>query len=235
MRLQKYISRCGITSRRKAEKLITDGRVKVDGNIVTELGTKIDKTKNKVQVDNKYIELEKNKVYILLNKPVGYVTTLRDEKDRKIVTDLIDGINERIYPVGRLDKNTSGLLLITNDGELTHKLTHPSFEVDKTYLALVEGIPNENKLEIFSKGLDIEDYVTAPAKIKILNKNKNESVLEITIHEGRNRQVRKMCAAIGHPVKELQRISLGDLKLGNLQESKWRHLNNEEVDFLKKI
>ncbi len=235
MRLQKYISRCGITSRRKAEKLITDGRVKVDGNIVTELGTKIDKTKNKVQVDNKYIELEENKVYILLNKPVGYVTTLRDEKDRKIVTDLIDGINERIYPVGRLDKNTSGLLLITNDGELTHKLTHPSFEVDKTYLALVEGIPNENKLEIFSKGLDIEDYVTAPAKIKILNKNKNESVLEITIHEGRNRQVRKMCAAIGHPVKQLQRISLGDLKLGNLQESKWRHLNNEEVDFLKKI
>lgn len=235
MRLQKYISRCGVTSRRKAEKLITDGRVKVDGDIVTELGTKIDKIKNKVQVDDKYIELEENRVYILLNKPVGYVTTLRDEKDRKIVIDLIDDIDERIYPVGRLDKNTSGLLLLTNDGELTHKLTHPSFEVDKTYLALVEGIPNENKLDSFSKGLEIEDYVTAPAKIKILNKYKSESVLKITIHEGRNRQVRKMCAAIGHPVKELKRISLGELKLGNLKESHWRHLNNKEVDFLKMI
>lgn len=235
MRLQRYIAKCGVTSRRKAETLILEGRVKVDGKIVTELGSKISSENTKVQVDNNYIKMEKDNIYILLNKPVGYVTTLKDDRDRKTVIDLIKNIDERIYPVGRLDKNTSGLLILTNDGNLTHRLTHPSYEVKKTYRATVEGVPNKKKLEKFSKGLEIEDYTTSEAEIKIIEENQEDSILEITIHEGRNRQVRKMCAAIGHPVKKLERISLGDLTIGDLEESQWRHLNQKEIKYLKEV
>lgn len=235
MRLQRYIAMCGVTSRRKAEELITAGRVKVDGQVVRELGTRVDKRKNKVEVDNKYIEIEENDLYILLNKPTGYVTTVSDDQNRKTVLDLIKNVDERIYPVGRLDIDTSGFLLLTNDGKLTHRLTHPSFEVEKTYIALVEGRPNDDSLKDFSKGLHIEDYITSPCKVRILDGGARESIIEITIHEGRNRQVRKMCAAIGHPVKRLKRISLGDIELGGLEEGSWRYLSEEEVAYLKNI
>lgn len=234
MRLQKFMARCGVASRRKSESIIKEGRVKVNGSIVTELGTKVDKGKDIIEVDNKKIQLEENYVYILLNKPEGYITTVDDEFDRKKVLDLLENIEERIYPVGRLDYDTSGFLLLTNDGDLAYKLTHPKYEVNKKYMAKVEGIPTESKLKQFRSGLAIEDYVTSKAKVKIISKSEISSNLEIIIHEGRNRQVRKMCAKIGHPVLELKRTEMGEIKLGNLKEGTWRHLTPKEVDTLKK-
>lgn len=235
MRLQKYMAKCGVASRRKSEEIILEGRVKVNGVIVKKLGTIIDPSKDVVEVDNKVINVEENKIYIMLNKPEGYVTTVRDKYSEKIVLDLIDGINERIYPVGRLDSETTGLLLITNDGDLTYKLTHPSYQVLKKYIALVEGIPNNKKLHKFRRGLKIDGRVTAEAYIKILKKYKNTSLLEISIHEGRNRQIRKMCQHIGHPVIKLKRVAIGELELGKLEVGKWRYLTSKEVKYLKTL
>ncbi|NLY85893.1 MAG: rRNA pseudouridine synthase [Tissierellia bacterium] len=235
MRLQKYIALCGVTSRRKAEKLILEGKVKVNDKVVRELGTVIDVDKDKVKVNDRLIKPERNKVYIMLNKPIGYVTTLKDEKNRRVVTDLIEGVKERIYPVGRLDADTTGLLLLTNDGDITYKLTHPSNEIPKRYIAIVEGVPNKLELESFRKGLKIDGRYTSRAKIKIVRKYENESILDITIHEGRNRQIKKMCEAINHPVKKLKRIAIGDLELGELGLGQWRYLEDEEIEYLKKL
>lgn len=235
MRLQKYIALCGITSRRKAENLILEGQVMVNNKIVTELGVTIDPKKDIVKVNGKKISEEKKKVYIMLNKPIGYVTTLKDEKNRKIVTDLIEGVEERIYPIGRLDADTTGLLLLTNDGDLAYKLSHPSNEVIKKYIAIVEGVPNKWELEKFRKGLMIDGRRTAQAYIKIAKRYENESILEIAIHEGRNRQVKKMCEAINHPVKKLKRVSIGELQLGGLEIGNWRHLEEDEIQDLKKL
>jgi 23S rRNA pseudouridine2605 synthase len=181
------------------------------------------------------VQIEDKKVYILLNKPVGYVTTVKDQFRRKKVIDLIQGIDERIYPVGRLDYDTSGLLLLTNDGDLAFKITHPSFHIDKTYMAKVKGIPNEMELNDFRNGLKIDGYVTSKSEIRILEKNKNTSLLEIKIHEGKNRQIRKMCDMINHPVMELKRIALGNIKLGKLKTGKWRNLNKNEIEYIKNI
>ncbi len=235
MRLQKYMAKCGVASRRKSEEIILEGRVKVNGVIVKKLGTIIDPSKDVVEVDNKVINVEENKIYIMLNKPEGYVTTVRDKYSEKIVLDLIDGINERIYPVGRLDAETTGLLLITNDGDLAYKITHPSYQIPKKYIALVEGIPNNKKLHKFRRGLKIDGRITAEAYIKILKKYKDTSLLEISIHEGRNRQVRKMCQYIGHPVIKLKRVAIGELELGKLEVGKWRYLTSKEVKYLKTL
>ncbi len=235
MRLQKYIALCGVTSRRKAEELILNGKVKVNNKIVNELGVTIDPEKDIVKVNDKKIEMEKRKVYIILNKPIGFVTTLKDEKDRKIVTDLIEGVKERIYPVGRLDADTTGLLILTNDGDLAYKLTHPSNEVVKRYIAIVEGVPNKWELERFRKGLIINGRKTSEAFIKIAKRYENDSILEIAIHEGRNRQVKKMCEAINHPVKKLKRIAIGDLEIGGLDIGNWRFLEEDEIQYLKQI
>ena len=235
MRLQKYIALCGISSRRKAEQLIIEGKVMVNNKIITELGTTIDPSKDVVKVNDKKIKEEKNKVYIMLNKPIGFVTTLKDEKDRKIVTDLIDGVKERIYPVGRLDADTTGLLLLTNDGDMAYKLTHPSNEIMKKYIAIVEGVPNKMELEKFRRGLIIDGKKTSKAYIKIAKRYDTESILEIVIHEGRNRQVKKMCEAINHPVKKLKRVSIGEIELGGLDIGNWRYLNDEEVKYLRGI
>lgn len=233
MRLQKYMAQCGVASRRKSEEIILEGRVMVNDIVIKELGTTIDPQKDTVKVDNKKIEMERKKIYIMLNKPVGYVTTLKDKHSEKIVLDLIEGIEERIFPVGRLDADTSGLLLMTNDGDLAYKLTHPSHEVSKKYIALIKGIPNGKKLSRFRKGLKIDGRLTAEAYIRILRKYRDSSVLEISIHEGRNRQVRKMCEYIRHPVIELKRISIGKLSLRDLEIGKWRHLTEKEVKYLK--
>lgn len=233
MRLQKYMAKCGVASRRKSEELIIKGRVKVNGVVVKTLGTIMDPDKDVVRVDDKIIELEENNVYIMLNKPEGYVTTVKDKHSEKIVLDLINGIEERIYPVGRLDADTTGLLLMTNDGDLAYKLTHPSYEIPKKYIALVEGIPNNKKLQKFRKGLKIDGRMTAEAYVRIAKKYKNSSVLEISIHEGRNRQVRKMCKYIRHPVIKLKRIAIGDLVLGDLEIGKWRYLTSKEVKYLR--
>lgn len=235
MRLQKYIAQAGITSRRKAEELILQGRVKVNDQVIKELGTKVDPKKDIVKVDNKIVKLEGKKIYIMLNKPVGYVTTVKGHPDDKIIMDLIEGIDARIFPIGRLDKDTSGLLLLTNDGNLAYKLTHPKYEVQKKYLALVEGIPNSKKLNKFRKGLMIEGRKTARAYVKIVKSYGNRSLLEIAIHEGRKRQVRKMCEYIRHPVINLKRIAIGKLELGDLEVGKWRHLTDKEIKYLKSL
>lgn len=237
MRINKYIASCGVASRRKAEELINAGRVKVNGKIINELSFQVDENNDRVEVDEKLIGLEERLVYIMLNKPEGYVTTVKDQFDRKSVIDLVKDVGERVYPIGRLDYETSGLLLLTNDGDLTYKLTHPKHKVDKTYIATLKGIPTLNEMKNFEKGLYIEDYKTAPAKIKVLKKNeeKNYCVCEIKIHEGRNRQVRKMCRAINHPVMNLRRKAMGKIVLKDVEIGQYRYLTQEEIDYLKTV
>lgn len=233
-RLQKYIADCGVASRRKAEELIKQGRVKVNGTVVTEMGTKVGDA-DLVEVDGKGIKPENKKVYILLNKPAGYVTTAKDQFGRPTVLDLLKGVRERVFPVGRLDYETTGLLILTNDGDFTYKMTHPKHEIEKTYVATIEGVPTNEEISRFEKGLMIDNYITAPAKLKILSQNNRNCVVEVTIHEGKNRQVRKMCETIGHPVLTLKRISLGKLSLGNLAEGSWRELSQQEVKSLLEL
>ncbi len=234
MRLQKFLATCGVASRRRSEELINSGRVKVNGNVITEMGCKVDPDMDEVLVDNKRVSLQERKVYVMLNKPTGYVTTVSEQFNRKKVTDLVD-IPYRIFPVGRLDYNTSGLLILTNDGELTYRLTHPKFKVEKVYIAKIKGIPTEEKLADFESGLKIENYTTAPAKIKVLKEMNNNCMVEVTIREGRNRQIRKMCDAIGHPVLELKRIKMGRIHLGNLEIGNWRYFTEREIAYLKQL
>lgn len=235
MRLQKYMALSGVASRRKSEEMIKNGQVMVNNKIVTELGVIIDPKKDNVTVDDKGIKLESKKIYIMINKPIGYVSTVKDEKNRKVVTDLIDDIRERIYPVGRLDADTTGLLLLTNDGDIAYKLTHPSNKIMKKYVAIVEGVPNRVELENFRKGLLIDGRRTAPASIKINKRFDIDSILDIEIYEGRNRQIKKMCEAINHPVKKLKRISIGEIELGGLDVGNYRFLNDEEVRYLRSL
>ncbi|SMC57436.1 pseudouridine synthase [Sporomusa malonica] len=235
-RLQKVIAQAGIASRRDAEELITAGRVTVNGKVVTELGTKIDSRRARVTVDGKPLKAEKY-VYILLNKPKGVVTTLEDPRGRKTVADIVAKIPERIYPVGRLDYNTEGLLIMTNDGDVTHALTHPSHEIAKTYLAKVQGFPPEDKLDRLRVGIKLEDGVTAPAKINVvdIDREKELTTLEIIIYEGKNRQIRRMCEAIGYPVKNLKRVQYAFLTLEGLRRGQYRQLLASEVEELKRL
>lgn len=235
-RLQKIISRAGIASRREAEKLITAGRVTVNGVVQRELGTKVELPRDKVRVDGKPIAGEK-KLYILMHKPRGVVTTCSDPQGRKTVIDLIPQIQERVYPVGRLDYNTSGLLILTNDGDFAQGLTHPSHQIDKTYIAKVVGIPAEEKLDLLRMGVKLADGVTAPAKTEIIDIDpaNNVTALQITIHEGKNRQIRRMCEAIGHPVKQLQRAKYAFLTLEGLRRGQYRSLTPDEVKQFQKL
>lgn len=235
MRLQKYMALAGVASRRKSEEIILNGDVKVNNKVVKELGTKVDTKKDKVMVYDKVIKLESQKIYIILNKPMGYVSTVKDEKDRKKVIDLIDGVEERIYPVGRLDADTTGLILLTNDGNLTYKITHPSNNVIKKYIAIVEGVPNKIELQKLREGLYLNGRKTSKAKIKILKRFDDDSIIEVQITEGRNRQVKRMFEAINHPVKKLKRIAIGDIEMGDLQVGNYRFLNEEEVKYLKSL
>lgn len=234
-RLQKVMAELGVASRRKCEDLILQGKVSVNGQIITELGTKVDKQSAIILVEGTQITNKIKKVYILLNKPIGYITSAKDQFDRPTVIDLISEINVRLYPVGRLDYDTEGLLILTNDGDLTFKITHPSHHVTKTYTALVDGRVPQEAIEIFEKGVVIEDYKTAPAKLEILKYINDDTLINITIHEGKNRQVRKMCEAIGHPILRLKRISIGNLKLGDLSTGHYRHLTKEEIEYLYSI
>lgn len=235
MRLQKFMALAGVASRRKSEEIILNGHVKINNKIVTKLGTKVDQYKDRVMVDDKEIKIETQKIYIMLNKPMGYVSTVKDEKGRKKVIDLIDGVEERIYPVGRLDADTTGLLLLTNDGNLTYKITHPSNNVSKNYIAIVEGVPNKPELMKLREGLFVDGRKTSKAKIKILKRFDDDSIIEVQITEGRNRQVKKMFEAVNHPVKKLKRVAIGDIQLGNLDIGNYRFLNDEEVEYLKSL
>ncbi len=232
MRLQKYLAEAQVASRRKAEEIILQGRVSVNGNIATELGTKVESDSDIVEVDGKKVSICQNAVYIVLNKPEGCVTTVKDQFNRKSVLDYVKDVKERIYPVGRLDYDTSGLLILTNDGELTYKLTHPKHNIEKTYIADVDREPDSNDMEKFKNGLIIDGRKTAPAEIEIIKKGRLTS-LKIKIHEGRNRQVRKMCAAINCNVVRLKRIAEGNIELGKLEKGKYRYLTDEEIMYLK--
>ena len=230
IRLQKYMAEAGISSRRKAEELILEGKVKVNGKTINELGIKIVPNKDIVEYNGKKVVLEKEYVYILLNKPIGYVTTVKDQFNRDSILDLVK-INTRIVPVGRLDMYTSGAIILTNDGDFVYKVTHPKHEIEKTYTVTIKGIVKDNEVEELKKGVKIEDYTTKPAKVKILktDEEKNISSLEITIHEGKNRQVRKMCEAIGHKVLALHRSKIAGIGVKDLEIGKWRYLTNKEV------
>ena len=228
-RLQKVLAKAGMASRRHSEELILNGKVKVNGKVITELGTKVNAAKDVIEVSGKVIPPPERKVYYLLNKPRGYVTTLKDERGRKTVMDLLEGIPQRVYPVGRLDYDSEGLLLLTNDGELTQAFTHPKHRVKKTYMARVEGIPEPEKLESLTKGIQLEDGLTAPAEVRLTNILDNRALLEIRIHEGRNRQVRRMCEQIGHPVVRLRRVQMGPLVLGDLKPGQYRPLTHNEL------
>ena len=230
VRLQKYLANCGIASRRKAEELIKQGKVSVNGKTITELGTTVIPNKDFVEYNGQKVELQKEYVYILLNKPIGYVTTAKDQFNRESVLDLVK-TNKRLVPVGRLDMYTSGALILTNDGDFVYKVTHPKHEIEKTYTVTIKGIVKDEKIEKLRKGIQIEDYITKPAKVMILktDEEKNQSRLEITIHEGKNRQVRKMCEAIGHKVLALHRSKIADIDVKDIPLGKWRYLTNKEV------
>ncbi|MBE8949682.1 MAG: rRNA pseudouridine synthase [Quinella sp. 3Q1] len=228
-RLQKIIARAGICSRREAEKIILAGRVTVDGKIIRELGAKADYNQ-KICVDGKLLTFSAEKIYLLLNKPRGYVSTVKDERGRKTVLELLgENFSERVYPVGRLDLNSEGLLILTNDGDLTNALIHPRYEVAKTYRAKISGDVTEEKLDKLRAGIELDDGLTAPAEVYLLDKD----LVEITIHEGRNRQVRRMFAAIGCDVKRLRRIKFAGLTLDGLKVGKFRALTAEEISRLK--
>ncbi len=232
VRLQKYMASSGIASRRKREEYILNGKVMVNGKIVTELGTKVNPDKDIITFEGKNIKQESRHVYILLNKPIGYVTTSDEQFGRDKVLDLVK-VKERVVPVGRLDMYTSGALILTNDGQFVYKVTHPKHEITKTYTVTLNGIIKNEEAEKLRQGIDIGDYTTKPAKVKILktDEEKNISRLEITIHEGKNRQVRRMCEAIGRKVIALHRSKIGKISVKDLQLGKWRYLKQEEVKY----
>ncbi|MGL4569598.1 MAG: pseudouridine synthase [Clostridium sp.] len=233
-RLQKYMARCGVASRRKCETLITNGKVKVNGEIVLELGVKVKANIDKVEYDGKEILPEENKVYILLNKPEGYITSLSDEKGRKTILDLVN-VKERIFPIGRLDYDSSGLLLLTNDGDIYNKIIHPRVKISKRYVAVVKGRFSDDEIKKFSEGIDIGGYITAPCEIKEISYDNKISTVEVSIHEGKNRQVRKMCSAFNHDVLSLKRISVGDITLGYVKRGEYRNLTDTELNYIKSL
>ena len=233
MRINKYIACAGVASRRKADELIANGNVRVNGLVLREPGYDVVEG-DIVEVNGRRIETSEKKVYILLNKPTGYVTTVSDDRERDTVMDLVADVDARIFPVGRLDYNTSGMLIMTNDGDFAYKLTHPKHEMPKTYRALVSGVLSDEKCGRLERGVDIGGFRTSPAKVKIVRGLSNATLVDIIIHEGKNRQVRKMFRAVGNPVKQLQRIAIGDIRLGRLAEGHYRKLTREEIEYLKR-
>lgn len=234
IRLQKHLSECGIASRRKAEELISLGKVKVNGHIAS-LGDKVDPVRDKVTVRGKNVSAANEKVYIMLHKPRGFVTTMSDEEGRKCVSDLVKDVGTRVFPVGRLDRNSEGLLIMTNDGELANRLTHPSSHVNKTYRVTVDGSVTDEQLSRLCTGIEIDGRKTLPCDVFIGEKKTDRTVLIFIIHEGRNRQIRKMCEAVGLEVLRLKRTEIAGVKLGMLPQGKWRNLNEKELRRLSSV
>ena len=232
-RLQKYMAECGIASRRKSEELIREGKVRVNGE-VAEIGRKIDPKKDVVSVEGRKVQKDQKHVYLMLNKPRGFISTMSDEYDRRCVAELVADVDTRVYPVGRLDRDSEGLLLFTNDGEFANSLMHPSKHVPKTYRVTVRPEVTDDMITKMMTGMMIDGQQTLPADVKVLVKEENRTVLEVTICEGRNRQIRKMCEQLGLEVARLKRISEGPVKLGMLQPGKWRELTHEEVQSLNR-
>ena len=234
IRLQKYLAECGVASRRKSEELIAAGKVKVNG-VTALIGDKVNPKHDKVTVSGKKVISVKKNVYIMLNKPRGFITTMNEEHDRKCVAELVKDINTRVYPVGRLDRESEGLLIMTNDGEFTNALTHPSKHVSKTYRVTIRPTITKEQATEFRNGIEIDGRMTAPADLRVLETQENRTVVEVTIYEGRNRQIRKMFEALGIDVARLKRTKVGNLKLGMLKQGAYRHLTEDEVSSLYEL
>ena len=234
-RLQKVLANAGVASRRRSEELIAAGEVAVNGVTVTGFGLKVDPDRDEIQVLGRRLSASKKKYYLALYKPRGYVSTLRDEKGRKCLLDLLAGFESRVYPVGRLDYASEGLLLLTNNGDLTYALTHPKHKIPKIYLVRVKGRLRADELDLLARGVPIEGGITSPAKVKEAEFSRDRTLLEITLFEGRNRQIRKMCEYIGHPVLRLLRAQIANIRLGDLRPGQYRHLNENELDGLMKL
>jgi len=234
IRLNKFLAQAGVASRRKADQMIEESRIKVNGKVVDRLGYKIDDEKDRVEVDGRQVKKEKGLIYLMLNKPRGYLVTLKDSFQRPTIMELVPALKKRVFPVGRLDNDSEGLLLLTNDGELASRLTHPSYEIRKTYLVKIQGSPEPSKLSRLERGIDLDGQKTAPAKIVLLARSASKSLLRVEIHEGKKREVRRMFEAIGHRVLELKRVGFASLRLGRLKRGEWRFLTRKEVDSLKK-
>ena len=232
LRLQKYIASCGVASRRAAEEMILAGRVRVNQKTISELGTKVDPDRDRVYVDGKPIRPDAKKYYIMLNKPVGYITTAKDQFERKTVLDLVQDLDVRLYPVGRLDYDSEGLIFLTNDGDFTYFLTHPGNGVKKKYQVVVSGMVDIDTVWQLRKGVELDGRMTAPARVEITKQQERTTELTFVIGEGRNRQIRRMCEAVGHEVIRLRRIAVGNVVLGNLPKGKWRHLTPGELQLL---
>ncbi|MBR2952945.1 MAG: rRNA pseudouridine synthase [Clostridia bacterium] len=228
VRLQKYLSECGVASRRKAEDLIMAGKVKVNGKPAS-IGDKIDPKSDTVVVAGKKIKKTKKNTYIMLHKPRGFITTLSDEMGRKCVAQLVEDVGTRVYPVGRLDRDSEGLLLLTDDGEFANALTHPTRHVPKTYRVTVRPTITDEQITALTTGIEIDGRMTMPSEVRVLEKKEGRVVLEIIIYEGRNRQIRKMCDSLGLEVARLKRTQIGSVKLGMLKQGDWRNLTEEEV------
>jgi len=233
LRLAKYLAQTGVASRRHAEALITAGKVKVNGAVVREIVTLIDPDNDRIEVGNRLIGTPPL-FYVMLNKPAGYISTVHDPQGRPTVVELTPDLPVRLHPVGRLDYDTEGLLLLTNDGEFTNLVTHPRYSIDKKYLVVVKGFVTDDEADHLQQGVELDDGPTAPARVKVRERSAMQSVMEITIHEGRKRQIKRMCAAVGHPVVNLTRTGLGFLELGELEVGKYRLLSQDEVDRIKK-
>ena len=232
MRLNKYIASAGLASRRKADELIKAGKVKINGAVLDQPGYDV-VSNDVVEVNGHVIEGVHKHVYIMLNKPKGYITSVSDDKDRPTVMDLVREVDERLFPVGRLDYNTSGMLLMTNDGEFAYHLTHPKHQVEKTYRAKVTGVLSPERITKLRRGIDIGGFVTSASKVSVIKQADRSAIVEIIIHEGKNRQIRKMFAAVGNKVIELERVAIGDLYLGHLKVGHYRKLTRQEVEYLK--
>jgi 23S rRNA pseudouridine2605 synthase len=234
IRLQKHLSQCGIASRRKAEELIENGRVRINGRVAS-LGDKVDPKRDKVIVNGKNVVPVTEKVYIMLHKPRGFVTTMKDELDRKCVSDLVKNVGTKVYPVGRLDRNSEGLLIMTNDGELANALTHPSAQVNKTYRVTVKGTVTDEQIDKMASGIKLDDKVTQPCDIFVMERKEDRTVLCFIIHEGINRQIRRMCEAVKLEVMRLKRTEIAGVKLGMLKQGDWRELNVRELQRLQNV
>jgi 23S rRNA pseudouridine2605 synthase len=235
VRLQKLIAGTGLASRRKAEEMIAAGRVMVNGKVVRELGTKVDAAKDHVKVDGRHIRSAQPHVYVLLHKPKNVMSTLHDPEGRPTVKEFLPGVSVRVFPVGRLDFDSEGLMLLTNHGELAQALLHPKYHVPKTYLVKVKGVLNDEEIRSLQAGVRLDDGVTAPAAIKKIRKAESNSWVEITIHEGRKHQVKRMLEAVGHPVLKLVRVRMGPLALGNMEPGEYRFLTDREANMLRDL
>jgi len=235
MRLQKYLAECGVASRRKSEELIAEGRVRINGDIITKMGVTVDPKTDTVTFDGKRIQPQTNKVYLMLNKPSGFVSTCSDDRGRPTVMELVRDVKERLYPVGRLDFSTEGLLLMTNDGQLANILTHPKHNVEKKYLAVIDSAISDETLKKLEEGVMIDGYKTGRAVFRVMKKGDSRTELLCVIKEGKNRQLRRMFEAVGHNVVYLKRVGVGDIGLGNLKKGAYRRLTKEEIEYLNKL